>query len=588
MRKYLIAMAVLLLAFSCSRTIDHQLDTIEQEISSDPYAAYEQLSGLSKEQLRPSSRKARYALLMSLAMDKSYIDVTDDSLAQIAVMYYDRHGSEKDKMLSLYSLGRVQRNAGNNTGAIISFLEAKELAEKMEDKHYQALILKNIAEIYGDSNDYETELMLFRQSADIFLSIGEGYYAAYSALGEAMANIALDKVEKADSILTKLEAYARKNQHLDLLCSTLKNRALILSNPDRVSPEQVLSLFREVRELGYPASNTSDYGIIALAFELLNHRDSADYYLSLAEANAVTVLSSVHLSNSKFRILNHRGEIELANEQMNKGIELHNKLILSKSNFLIANTISEYRGREARHNAALAHYRLIMLVLSIVIALSLLIILVQQVVLHKQQIEEKERALKEKEEKIEEDLSRITEVTSSLQTIRQDCSDLARAVNIALQEKIAVVKMFADAYVAIHDEPKINPADPYRYLDDDYKKKEVSKLKSFEMALDSFRQDESLFSLLEDSVNRFRDNLMTRFYAACDASESGHHLFNETDYRMIMLFFAGVPDKTIAFLMNTTCGAVRTRKTRYKEKISRSLKPQGLFFLNAMSDSSFQ
>ena len=101
MRKYLIAIAVLLLAFSCSRTIDHQLDTIEQEISSDPYAAYEQLSDIPQEQLRPSSRKARYALLMSLAMDKSYIDVTDDSLALIAVRYFDRHGTKRDKMLSL-------------------------------------------------------------------------------------------------------------------------------------------------------------------------------------------------------------------------------------------------------------------------------------------------------------------------------------------------------------------------------------------------------------------------------------------------------------------------------------------------------
>jgi len=586
MRKYLIAIAVLLLAFSCSRTIDHQLDTIEQEISSDPYAAYEQLSVIPQERLRPSSQKARYALLMSLAMDKSYIDETDDSLALIAVRYFDRHGTQKDKMLSLYSLGRVQRNAGNNTGAIISFLQAKELAEIIEDKHYQALIIKNIAEIYGDSNDYETEMTLFHQSADIFLSIGERYHAAYSELGEAMANIALDKVEKADSILTKLETYARKDQHVDLLCSVLKNRALILSYPERISPARILSLFREVRILGNPADNTSDYGIVALAFELLNQRDSADYYLSLAEANAVTVLSSIHLTNSKYRVFNHRGEIELANEQINKGIELHNRLVLSKSNFLIANTISDYREQEARHHAALAHYRLYLFVLSFIVTLALLVILVQQVVLHKRQMEEKERAIREKEEKIEEDLSRITEITSSLQSMRQDCSDLARAVNVALQEKIAVVKMFADAYVAIHDEPRINPADPYRYLDVDYKKKEVLKLKSFERALDSFRQDESLFFLLEDSVNRFRDNLMTRFYAACDASESGRQLFNETDYRTIMLFFSGIPDRTIAFLMNTTCGAVRTRKTRYKEKISLCLKQQGQVFLNALAESS--
>lgn len=583
MRKYLIAIAVLLLAFSCSRTIDHQLDTIEQEISSDPYAAYEQLSDIPQEQLRPSSRKARYALLMSLAMDKSYIDVTDDSLALIAVRYFDRHGTKRDKMLSLYSLGRVQRNAGNNTGAIISFLQAKEMAVKMEDLHYTGLILRNMAEIYGDCQDYDTELAYYQESARFFHANDEPYYAAYAELGESMSYISLGEIQVADSILLHLESYARNNNQIAFLSKVLRNQALIQTMPIMKDPEKALSLYREVKELGFPVSTTSGLGTIASVFEHLNQVDSAEYYLFLAERTARTLLDSIHLCNARISIYHHRNCADLAFQQMNRGIDLHNKMVFSKENQLIANTVRDYREQEATHHAALARYRFILLVLSIMVIIALVCVLVQHIVLHRRQLAEKERTLQDQEEQLEEDLLQIREITDSLLEARQNCSELAFAVNQALQEKISVVKMFADTYAALLDDSTGKSYDPYRYLDEDFQKRKDNQLQSFVSALDALRKDDSLFLLLEDSINKFRDNLMVQFRATCNSSDKGQSLFNESDYRMIMLFFAGVPDRTVAFLMQMTCGAVRTRKTRFKERITQYLGQNGYYYIRALS-----
>ena len=114
---------LLLVTVSCRKRIDVLFDEIEQVISVNPSSAYEQLQEIDAENLRPESSRARYALLMSVAMDKSYIDVADDSLVQTAVKYYKSHGSISDRMLAWYSLGRVQRNAGNNASLSIAFTD---------------------------------------------------------------------------------------------------------------------------------------------------------------------------------------------------------------------------------------------------------------------------------------------------------------------------------------------------------------------------------------------------------------------------------------------------------------------------------
>lgn len=76
-----------LFSLSCDRGINEQLDSIEESLSTDPAAAYEKLTSISSKQRGSKSTQARYALLMSLAMDKNYIDTDNDSLIRVAVHY---------------------------------------------------------------------------------------------------------------------------------------------------------------------------------------------------------------------------------------------------------------------------------------------------------------------------------------------------------------------------------------------------------------------------------------------------------------------------------------------------------------------
>ena len=581
----LYAVFIFMGAVSCNQAIDRQLDEIEKKLSSQPEAAYNELSGIASDKFRTSSQHARYALLLSLARDKSYIDVTDDSLVQMAVQYYKNNGSERERMLSVYSLGRVQRNAGNNVGAIVSLLEAKEMAKVLSDYHYLGLSCWNIAGLYGECNDEDSALMYYQESRDAYNWLKESNYAAYSQLGEAQIYMAKGMHHAADSVLNDIEQYARAASDRYLLSYVLMYSAYNMMASKSVDAKVVISLYQEAEGLKARQKTTSDYRTLVQAYSMLNETDSVRYYLSMAEQSAVTALDSVHLYNMLSELYNSKGDYKSANEQMRKGVALHNRMVYNRENQRIANAISTYNQQEAARQAALARYRLYLLILTGVIFLALLGVMIQIIKNRKRQIKEKDIIIREKEQKLEEEMAQIQEISEELRWTRNNESEMAKSINALIADKIAIVKICADAYEAVGKEPSIPSRDPYRYLDEDPTRKKTEEMQQFLQALDAFRKDNSLFVLLEDSVNKWRDNIMRKLRDACVKDRLQKSKFSEEDFRIMMLVYAGIPDRTIAFLMDMTCAAVRTRKTRYKERLTREIIPEGDYFVQEMARS---
>ena len=583
-----ILIVLFLVTISCRKRVDVLFDEIEQEITVNPSSAYKQLIKMDSGILKPESRRARYALLLSMAKDKSFIDVADDSLVQIAVRYYQNRSDTYHNMLALYSLGRVQRNANNKPGAIISFLKAKDLAESIPEHHYLGLITRNMAELYGSCQDYDMELLFYQESERAFLVNNEPDYAAYSSKGAAISYISKGQYDLADSLLLTVEAYARKENKQSLLASVLKDRAYIQMTPEKRNPRMVIFFYDIVTSMGFPAKYPSDFRTLAIAHEFLGRKDSVDYYLHQTEQTAKTLQDSIHLYNTKYRIFNHRQKYLEANTLLEKGVELHNKLVFNAENQQIANAISNYRREEATNQAVIARFRLVLLVISIVAVLALMGVIILVVLNRKRKIKEKNRIILEKEQRIEEDLAYIQELSDQLLKASSSQSEMAKSINDLIREKIAIVKICADSYESVTSEPKSNPRDPYRYLDEDSQRKKDVQMKEFLLALDGFRRDEALFSVLEESVNNWRDNIMRRLREACSNGIMVKPRFSESDFRIIMLTYAGIPDRTIAFLMDMTCAAVRTRKTRYKERLLQPDIAGGKFFLQEMSSIAKQ
>ena len=88
------------------------LEDVDSYIEARPDSALAVLEGIDKSELTSKELEAKYALLLSQALDKNYIDRTDFDVLQPAIDYYEDHGSATDKLRTFYYQGRIYYNRG--------------------------------------------------------------------------------------------------------------------------------------------------------------------------------------------------------------------------------------------------------------------------------------------------------------------------------------------------------------------------------------------------------------------------------------------------------------------------------------------
>lgn len=181
MRKALIAMIGMMLLMvmtvsqSCtpvvSRDTDHILTVAEELMESSPDSV---LVLLSDPALRPGTdrQKALYALLLTQARHKNYIDETNDSLIATAVDYFDRKDDGQRLMKSLFYHATINSNAANYPAAMTSAMRAKQLAEKNEDIYWQARIAELTGTILFKNYCYEEATKHYETATRLYKDLG--------------------------------------------------------------------------------------------------------------------------------------------------------------------------------------------------------------------------------------------------------------------------------------------------------------------------------------------------------------------------------------------------------------------------------
>ncbi len=152
---------VVTVLFSCqgNSAASKLLDEVEGLMNERPDSALYLLENISVGKLGTKRLKAEYSLLMSMALDKNYIDLTSDSLINTAVDHY-RGGKDYEKQfLSLYYQGRVYENAGQYTRAMLSFTEAEQLIDKVENDFAKGLLYAHLGKLHDRLYDYAPMLI---------------------------------------------------------------------------------------------------------------------------------------------------------------------------------------------------------------------------------------------------------------------------------------------------------------------------------------------------------------------------------------------------------------------------------------------
>ncbi|MFR4236614.1 MAG: tetratricopeptide repeat protein [Alistipes onderdonkii] len=133
------------------------------------------------------STKAHYGLLYSLALDKTGQTIDSDSMLRPAVNYFLRKGTNRQKFLSWYCLGRMEYSANNYQKATESYLKALEYQDLIDDPYLIGVCNFVLGELNLKQNNYQRALFYYQEAY-------ENYQAANKTKHQVSAKTAIAAV----------------------------------------------------------------------------------------------------------------------------------------------------------------------------------------------------------------------------------------------------------------------------------------------------------------------------------------------------------------------------------------------------------
>lgn len=555
-----------------------QLIAIEGIVHEHPDSALQAIRQIPGEQLRTERQRALHALISSLAMDKCYIDIADDSIARIAVRYYANGRDCRRSMLSWYSLGRVQMNADNPGGAIVSLKQAEHEALALDDNHYLGLIYYNIGNLYGRQDDSKEALDYYTRSATCFNQSNEPGNAAYSQLYTALALFSMARYSDCDSLLLSLEKYAQSSEDAFLLSRLDFAKGSVVLLRDKSKAGYAKSLLRSGIDRGY-GMRCQDLGYLMMACAYLEQRDSSDYYRTLALDNVRNSRDSALVFMAIYKVESYWNNYKEAIHYQDLSWQITNRRMNRRESMLISNSLADYHKTEAADAKERVQRQRYMTIVSVAALLLLLAFFIQQLQLRILLNREKDRIIADQGARLQEDIEKTGEILSTLKVLQTENSEAMSALFSSVLSQMEMVNKWADVY---NDITKESP-DPYRKLDADYYTRKEDAIRAFYSSLDGVRNDDKWYSRLEYLVNKSQDGIMARVRSACYQPGKKRQQMDESDYRTLLLMLVGLPDKTTAYFLGLSYGSVRMRRLRYKELFSHMDAPDGPILLNALA-----
>ena len=360
--------------FSCSSpAAQRTLNDVESYIMERPDSALAVLDSMDRALLTTDRLKAHHALLHAMALYKNYIDVTEDSLASVALDYYSRKGPEKYEARSRYYLGLSYFYAGDLSKAILEFTRAEEVSE-MSDSLYLAMIKTIQGHVYIQTHNDVEALNCYKKSYDLFSQLSMDFYMRVAEYGLAKAYFNVGDVVASDSILRKLSSPADADSN-SLISDVLADRAYMCVTQPSPDYHQGVYIYEKIlREYDNVTWLYKDYWAYAYALLCEDRSDSSNTIIDTLSQIDTSLTAKYWL----YQIEKKRGNVEKALSLLEKSVTMNNTEVinvLKQSLFLSQREYYESQYREASLMVRVKNQMMILIVcLSVFILLLILYI----------------------------------------------------------------------------------------------------------------------------------------------------------------------------------------------------------------------
>lgn len=271
--KRLFGILFIILLSGCSiREVKSKLDDVESYIAERPDSALVVLESIDSTALRTKGLKAHHALLHAMALDKNYIDVTDDSLALTAVKYYQKHGPNRNLARSLYYLALSYFNDRKYDKAIIKLIEAENIAQS-SDSLYLGFVKVLQADIHSVNHDGVSEGEALVKALDVYTDINAEKYINVVRHRIARALINNQRYNEAKVILEDL--LGTDNLKQSTLTYAVGDYAFLLGTCPDADYNSSDEYYKRRMALDSNNMTTQDYWVWAYALSEIGNREKS-------------------------------------------------------------------------------------------------------------------------------------------------------------------------------------------------------------------------------------------------------------------------------------------------------------------------
>lgn len=565
-----------------------QAETVMNE---HPDSALNLLKGIAQPELQTQAHHARYALLYSQALDKNYIDLTNDSLINIAVDYYKNRDDVRAKFFSYYYLGRIYTNANNLTQATLAYMEAEQLVDELGDDYAAGLLYTQMGNIYRNYYDYPKALQSYRLSTEYFHKADKPLHKLYGMLRQSSIYKSMGKETDSFHILYNTLIEAKETNQTSIIHSCLGDLIMLCLNMDK--QEEAVSFYNElINHYSIERMTSSFYASLGLLMAKEKNVEKSQLYINKAWERARTQSDSVHLYYISSQVEQLSSSYQQAFSDLEQSITLQNRsvrealqqpILTAQKNFLHQELqYKEYKLKTESYIRLLG-FTILLLVSIIVIAFlrkKFRKKLKEQHFLHEKKMKELQLEALKREQSLR---SYTTELETKSSLSKQDIEQLNQELEES-KKHIEEARIFRDQ---INQEMEALKTDNHDAL-----------LRINKTLKNHFKQIENTYQVLQvkyktadnrdKAIEEYIQNTTAEFYGSKKADRNLEKLVNELygdamrqlrkeiklpseeHYRLSCLLLAGLSINFIATLTGETTNAIYKRRDKIREIIKDS------------------
>ena len=522
----LAAVAALFLLASCGRAdITSRLSDIESYIDARPDSALVAIRQIDTTTLRSRAVKAKYSLLHAIALDKNYIDTADTRIAQPAVDWYDRHGTPEERLKAWMYLGTEQYNGGRYNQAIVSFSQAAEQAEMVDDQNLLGILYSRMADTFTTTGDHSMASSYIKRALDCFRKCCRKDQEKYVRLREAGNFTQRRMWSEADSCFRDILS----DPGIDgrFRSKVLINYAMFLLSSSENDERSAFGLFTNALDNGGRLSDEAQMAAYAYLSGGVGRKDIADSLWHILESKRGTGEYDYNYWRHREKL--RSGDYEGAYKNLWLAMREKESMIRTASEQSAAASQREFLeiGNKEKDLRIKTRdlFSLVMFLSCMLVGMALLM---TRLLYRRNKMDAEERE------------ERMKMVITSLE------NRVLKAENNAKKVKYAFL---SDIY-----------EEAYRIEDNDGRQDAFGQV--IRSRIGDLRSDNAARARFEKMIDIDMDGIMTQLRKSCPG-------LSEQEYMMACYYFAGFDNTAVMIIMDiSSADNVRTRKKRLRQKIA--------------------